>query len=116
MCEEDFIPLSLPASVIHPLLFSVDWKFNGSLWAVHVIEISFNLRGTDRGWEPHSKKERHKSYFLTCGRGRTKNFQTPDKSETTISPGPNDDNKNTDQANIFINLTFEVFQKQAFFV
>jgi len=67
MCDEDFIPFSLPASVIHPLLFSVGWKFNGSLWAVHIIKISFNLCGTDCGWEPHSKKERHKSYFLTRG-------------------------------------------------
>jgi len=66
MCDEDFIPFSLPASVI-PLLFSVGWKFNGSLWAVHIIKISFKLCGKDCGWEPHSKKERHKSYFLTRG-------------------------------------------------
>ena len=55
------------------------------------------------------KKKRHKSYFLTRGRGRTKNFQIPGKRETTISPGPQDDNKKTYQANIFIsNQTWSI--------
>jgi len=47
---------------------------------------------------------------------RTKLFQTPDALEITVAPGPQDDNKNTYEANILCILTVKLFQKHTFFV
>jgi len=48
------------------------------------------------------------------GHSRTKLFQTAGGKEATLARGPQEDNNNTDQANIFCCLTFEVFQKHFF--
>jgi len=37
------------------------------------------------------------------------------RKKTTLDPDPQDDNKNTDLANIPCSITFEVFQKHTFF-
>jgi len=46
---------------------------------------------------------------------RTKFFQNPDRRETTLATGHQDDNKNTYVANILCSLTFKVFKNTHFF-
>ena len=48
------------------------------------------------------------------GHSRTKLFQTSGGRETTLAPGPQDDNKITSQTKIFCSLNIEVFQKHFF--
>jgi len=50
----------------------------------------------------------------THGHCRSKIFQTPGGRGTTLVACLQDDNKNTDQANILYSVTFEVFQNTLF--
>jgi len=45
----------------------------------------------------------------------SKFFQNPDRRETALATGHQDDKKNTSKANIICSLTFKVFQKHTFF-
>ena len=53
-------------------------------------------------------------FLYPRGHGRTKFFRNPDRRETTLATGHQDDNKSTYEANILCSLTFKVFQTHIF--